>query len=243
MDLSQLSLRTGARLGAWCWAVAAPLFLAANVITGLGWHHPAYSWATDNISDLGNVHCGMWDTTRPRQVCSPWHPLMNTSIVLTAVLLAAGLILTWRTLGHGFLVRLAQSLLLLAAVGYVLAGRFPADVDENLHFLGALLIMVMGNLGLPLAGFAPRATVLGRLRALTLIAGVTALAGAVLFFGQRGLGVGVGAMERVAVFPLTSWCCCVGVVLLAKTHRARTAGRPGTGGIGVRTLGEAADRG
>ncbi|MFG1652958.1 DUF998 domain-containing protein [Micromonospora sp. NPDC049275] len=211
--------RTG-RTGALCWVVAAPIFLVASLVTGLRWRQPAYSWATHNISDLGNVHCGIWDTTRPRYVCSPWHPLMNAAMLTTAVLLAAGLLLTWRSLGRGGLVRSAQTLLLLAAGGYALAARYPADVDENLHVLGAFLIMGLGNVGLLLAGFAPNTTVLGRWRALTLAAGLTALAGTVLFFAQEGLGIGVGGMERVAVLPFPTWACCLGA-LLAETPADR----------------------
>jgi hypothetical protein len=54
------------RLGAYSWLLATPLFLAANVTTELAWRHPSFSWAANNISDLGNVTCGLWDTTRPR---------------------------------------------------------------------------------------------------------------------------------------------------------------------------------
>ncbi|PSK67176.1 hypothetical protein B0E53_00810 [Micromonospora sp. MH33] len=52
------------RLGAACWLLATPLFLAANVVVGLAWRQPPFSWATNNISDLGNVTCGRWDSTR-----------------------------------------------------------------------------------------------------------------------------------------------------------------------------------
>ena len=147
--------RTG-RVGALCWVVAAPVFLVASLVTGLRWRQPTYSWATHNISDLGNVNCGIWDTTRPRYVCSPWHPLLNAAMLTTAVLLAVGLLLTWRLLGRGGAVRSAQTLLLLASGGYALAALYPADVDENLHVLGAFLIMGLGNVGLLLAGFAPQ---------------------------------------------------------------------------------------
>ncbi|MEV4386017.1 DUF998 domain-containing protein [Micromonospora sp. NPDC049580] len=211
-----MNLNPAGRVGALCWVIAAPVFLVASLVTGLRWREPAYSWASHNISDLGNVHCGIWDTTRPRYVCSPWHPLMNAATLATAVLLAAGLLLTWRLLGRGAVVRSAQTLLLLAAGGYALAARYPADVDENLHVLGAFLIMGLGNVGLLLAGFAPHTTVLGRWRALTLAAGLTALAGTVLFFAQQGFGIGVGGMERVAVLPFPVWACCLGA-LLAET--------------------------
>ncbi|MHA4950041.1 DUF998 domain-containing protein [Micromonospora sp. SD19] len=204
--------RTG-RVGALCWLAAAPVFLVASLVTGLRWREPTYSWATHNISDLGNVHCGSWDTTRPRYVCSPWHPLMNTATLATAVLLAVGLLLTWRILGRGPVVRSAQTLLLLAAGGYALAAGYPADVDENLHVLGAFLIMGLGNVGLLLAGFAPSGTTLGRYRRLTLTAGLIALVGTALFAAQQGLGIGVGGMERIAVLPFPLWACCLGVSL------------------------------
>ncbi|MGC5378554.1 DUF998 domain-containing protein [Micromonospora sp. DT68] len=204
--------RTG-HVGALCWVAAAPAFLAANLVTGLRWQDPTYSWSTNNISDLGNVHCGIWDTTRPRYVCSPWHPLMNTAMLATAVLLAAGLLLTWRILGRGGVARSAQALLLLACIGYALAARYPADIDENLHVLGAFLIMGVGNVGLLLAGFAPGSTLLGRWRRLTLAAGLTALVGTVLFAAQQGAGIGVGGMERIAVLPFPLWACCAGVLL------------------------------
>ncbi|MET8349518.1 MULTISPECIES: DUF998 domain-containing protein [unclassified Micromonospora] len=218
-----MNLNRTTRVGALCWVAAVPIFLAANLVTGLRWRHPSYSWATHNISDLGNVHCGIWDSSRPRYVCSPWHPLMNTATLATAVLLAAGLLLTGRILGRGGVVRSAQTLLLLATGGYALAAVYPADVDENRHVLGAVLIMGVGNLGLLLAGLAPGTTMLGRWRRLTLTAGLTALVGTVLFFAQQGLGIGVGGMERVAVLPFPLWACCLGVLLAEPPGGGRSA--------------------
>jgi len=218
-------------LGALCWLVAGPLFLAANVMASLGWRDPRFSWATNNISDLGNVHCGVWDTTRPRYVCSPWHGPMNAAVILTGILLAAGILLAWRAAaraarsagagsagGSAVAARAAMVLLLFASVGYGLAGAFPADVDENPHFLGALLVLVVGNVGLLVAAFATR----GRARAWTLVAAGVAIAGAVLFFDQQSLGIGLGAMERLAVFPLPVWACCTGTGLLT-AHLAALA--------------------
>lgn len=138
---------------------------------------------------------------------------MNTATLTTAALLTVGLLLTWRILGHGPVVRSAQTLLLLATGGYALAAVYPADVDENLHVLGAFLIMGLGNVGLLLAGFAPSGTTLGRCRRLTLTAGLVALAGTTLFVAQQGLGLGVGGMERIAVPPFPLWACCLGVLL------------------------------
>ncbi|MFI7220688.1 hypothetical protein [Micromonospora maritima] len=81
------------RLAAACWLLATTLFLAANVGVGSAWRNPRFSWADHNVSDLGNVGCGVWDTTRPRLVCSPWHPAMNATFVAVGVLLALGVLL------------------------------------------------------------------------------------------------------------------------------------------------------
>jgi hypothetical membrane protein len=213
-------------LGALCWHVAGPLFLAANLLASLGWRDPRYNWATNNISDLGNVHCGVWDTTRPRYVCSPWHTPMNAAFILTGMLLAAGILLGWRAAARAaagpaadatgarrraVAARTTMVLLLFAALGYGLAGAFPADVHENQHFLGALLVLLAGNVGLLAAAFTTR----GRARAWTLVAAGVAVTGALLFFDRQSIGIGVGAMERLAVFPLPIWACCAGTGLLA----------------------------
>jgi hypothetical membrane protein len=199
------------RLGAACWLLAAPLFLAANVIVGLAWRRPPFSWATHNISDLGNVTCGLWDGTRPRPVCSPWHAAMNGATAATAALLALGVLLTWPALGRGAAATAARLLTLAAAAGYALAAAAPADVDENRHFLAALLIFVLGNLGMLVAALARRSPVLGGMRAASLVLGSTGMAGVVFFFGRVDLGIGVGGMERVAVFPLLVWTMLVAV--------------------------------
>jgi hypothetical membrane protein len=193
------------RLGAYCWLLATPLFLIANVVVGLRWRHPAFSWSTNNVSDLGNVTCGRWDTTRPREVCSPWHAAMNSAMIATGVLLAAGVLLTWSVLGHGVATRVAQMLALAGAAGYLLAGAYPADVNENNHFLAAVLIFFLGNAGLVTASLARPPSVLASMRTVSLALGVIGLAGTALFLAKVGLGIGIGGMERVAVFPLFLW--------------------------------------
>ncbi len=223
-------------LGALCWLVAGPLLLAAHLLAALGWHDPRYDWAADTIGDLGNVHCGVWDTARPRDVCSPWHGSMNAAVVLTGLLLAAGILVGWRgAVARGAAARAAQSLVLLAAAGYVLAGAFPADVDGRLHLPGELLVLLVGNLGLLVAGLAAR----GRVRAWTLAAATVAIAAALLFFDGQAMGIGVGSMQRLAVLPLPLWACCVGTGLLAG-HLNALADDLSAGDVGQRYLADPA---
>jgi hypothetical membrane protein len=215
------------RLGAISWLLVAPLFLVSNIVIGLGWRDPSFSWATHNISDLGNVTCGVWDTSRPREVCSPWHALMNMAFIATGTLLALGVLLTWSALGSGAATRATQLLTLAGAGGYVLAGWYPADVNENNHVLGALLIFILANVGMVAAALARRSPVLAPTRPVSLALGLVGLTGTALFLAQVDIGIGVGGMERVAVFPLLVWTVTVGVRLLRHRRGTHDAGFKG----------------
>ncbi|MGX1617847.1 DUF998 domain-containing protein [Micromonospora chalcea] len=202
------------RLAGACWLLATASFLVANVIVGLAWDQPRFSWAEHNISDLGNVTCGVWDTSRPRPVCSPWHPAMNAVLVGAGLLLALGALLAHRALRPGRAAAVAVASIVTAGCGYVLAGLYPADVDENLHVLGALLVFVFGNAALLAAALAGRSPLLRELRTVSAVLGLLGLAGTVLFLSRVDAGIGVGGMERVAVFPLFAWVTTAALRLL-----------------------------
>ncbi|MFD2762896.1 DUF998 domain-containing protein [Micromonospora eburnea] len=139
------------------------------------------------------------------------------------MLLALGVLLTWSALGRGAATTAARLLALAGAGGFVLAGAYPADVNENNHFLAALLIFVLGNVGMIVAALARRSPVLGAVRAGSLALGLTGLVGTALFLAQVDLGIGVGGMERVAVFPLFAWTVVVAVRVLRAGRRERGA--------------------
>lgn len=211
---------TVARIGAVAWIVGATQFLVANVVGQAAWTTP-YSLAHNNISDLGVVSCGVFDEEFPRYICSPLHTLVNASMIAQGILLAAGVALTARLWGKGFVSRAAQVLLVLAGLGYVFAGVWPADVNLDGHVLGAFLILILGNLGLLLAGFAPRTSLVGRARWFTLVLGLVALTAMWLHF-QRQFGVlGLGGSERLAVFPLQLWTLVVGGLTLVSARSSR----------------------
>ncbi|WP_163572417.1 DUF998 domain-containing protein [Fodinicola feengrottensis] len=77
------------RIAAVAWIVGAASFFVAHIVTQLDWPTP-YSWAGNNISDLGNLHCQIWDDTRPRYVCSPAHAVMNTGVFVEGALVILG---------------------------------------------------------------------------------------------------------------------------------------------------------
>lgn len=208
------------RVGSISLLLATIVFIAANLIVPLGWRDPTFDWTLHNVSDLGNVTCGIWDATRPRFVCSPWHTAMNVSLGATGVLLCTGMALTWRHVGQGVIARVSQTLVLAGASGYAIAGLWPADIDENAHVLGALLIFVLGNAGVTISAAVRRSPVLGSLRILSATLGSVGLVGTALFLAQLDIGIGVGGMERVALFPLFAWVVVVAIRSFGQNHRA-----------------------
>ncbi|MDT0611158.1 DUF998 domain-containing protein [Streptomyces lancefieldiae] len=199
------------RIGYCAWISGVVQFFVVHAIVESAWARP-YSWSRNNISDLGNARCALQSEPTPRYVCSPDHDLMNVSFGVLGTLLVVGAVLVggapWR---KGTVATAARSLLAGAGVGFVWAGLAPADVNEDQHVLGALLIMGAGNVGLLLAGFGLTDRVPGPLRRLTSLLGIVAITALGLFLSRHYLGLGMGGMERVAAFPLLVWTVLVGV--------------------------------
>ncbi|WP_177164873.1 DUF998 domain-containing protein [Streptomyces sp. 2112.3] len=211
------------RIGAAAWIVAVVQFLVVQLVVEAGWRTP-YSWAENNISDLGNISCRIWDDSRPRYVCSPLHDVMNAGFAVHGVLLFVGILLAGSCWGRGGISVSSRILLVISAGGWVLVGVVPADVDENLHVVGALLIMGLGNLGLLLTGFSPRGSLFGGLRSVTLSIAVVTVFAAWMFFGQHDPGIGMGSLERIAACALDAWTLVMALAIL-RARRPDTAGK------------------
>lgn len=219
-----------ARFGAAMWIVAVVQFVVIQVVVQSAWTTP-YSWAHNAISDLGGVRCGMSGPDNPpeRYLCSPWHGAMNAAIVAMGIGLVGGVLLTGFAWRRRRSLRAARVFFIAAGAGFVLAGFNPWDVDLDMHVLGAFLIMAGGNIGLLLAGLGSRDGVFSRLHVGTLCAGVVALAATTFGFSHHYLGLGIGGMERVAIFPLVLWMAAAGISLLAQAP-ARAVGGGSVGG-------------
>jgi hypothetical membrane protein len=199
-----------------------PLLLMVNLFTEAAWPI-AYSWANNNISDLGNVGCGFFDG---RDICSPRHIVFNIGVILIGCLVGAGVVLARTAWGRGGRANLARSCILLAAAGYVLVGVFPADVNLGMHLLAALLVMPIANIGLLASGFVRRDAALWKARWTSRALGAAAFIASYWHFAGPWLGIGKGGMERIAVFTLLFWLGGIGVFLLHTRHRRTARVRP-----------------
>src|SRR5689334_5633654 len=97
------------------------MFFSVHLIVQAAWSHPTYSWAANNISDLGNVYCQHWGDNH-RYVCSSRHALMNLGFIGTGILITIGALLAGDFLRNRSLVRAARWLLVLDGFAFALAG-------------------------------------------------------------------------------------------------------------------------
>jgi hypothetical membrane protein len=204
------------RLGAVFWLVGIAVYFAVHLFVESAWTRP-YSWSLNNISDLGNVKCGAWGDDA-RYVCSPLHAWMNAAFLIHGAMTALGFVLTWRWWRTGIASTASRSLMMLAGIGFMLAGFAPADTNENLHVLGALMIFLLGNIGLMLAWHSVPMSLAPRVRFYPLVLGCAGLIAMMLFAGKHDLGFGPGGMERLVVSPLQLFTLTAGIFVLTRAN-------------------------
>jgi hypothetical membrane protein len=208
------------RAGGLAFFVGAVQFVIAMVITQLGWTTP-YSLSKNYISDLGAAHCGYWTGVDPRYICSPWHLVFDTSIVILGLLSILGAYLIRSALRTGWAPALGLVLFALSGVGAIGVGLSPEDVDLTVHTASALTSFVASNTALILLGISmirdPRwRTGFGSFGVVLGFVGWLAL---VLFVSDHYLGIGVGGMERLIVCPTLLWAAVIGVQLVRGRFR------------------------
>jgi hypothetical membrane protein len=174
-----------------------------------------------DISFLGITSCGPFTLPQSSQtfdVCSPLHDVYNTAIVLFGLLTIAGAILTRPAWPPGRLASIGIALVILGAIGAILAGLFTADQDLGMHAAGALLHFVLTSVGTVLLGVAvlDRRTSLG---AFSIACGAISLTAFILYGSQIDLGLGRGGMARLASYPCTLWLVVTGATLLMLRNR------------------------
>lgn len=197
-------------------------FFVAEILTRAAWTIP-YDWTDRFLSDLGNTSCQpfrYYTTDMYLPVCSPRHALMNGSFILLGVLLGAGLTLTRRAWPPGRGTVVGRALVAWAAVSWIMVGLAPENENIVVHGLGAMGIFVVGNAGVLVLGFATRGAPEWRVPAvLGLLLGAFGLVMSILFLCNQFLGLGLGTMERLAIYPLIVWAATAGAVMIAGRRR------------------------
>jgi hypothetical membrane protein len=204
------------RLGGAALLVGAVQFVVAMAVTQIGWTTP-YSLTTNYISDLGAAHCGYWTGVDPRYICSPWHAVFDSSIVILGLLSIIAAYLIRDALRSGWFPALGLVLFALSGAGAIGVGLSPEDVNLQVHTASALLSFAAGNTALLVLGAAMwRAAPWGPgFGAVGLILGAVGWVALTVFATGHWGPVGPGGWERLIVAPVLMWAAVVGVRLLA----------------------------
>jgi hypothetical membrane protein len=212
--MTQSSERLALLVGGGAWILNAVYFVGQGIAQA-AWRAP-YSLIDNRVSDLGSTTCGT--TLANAYICSPLHAVMNSTFVLTGVLILVGLFLTWSVWPRRRLTTWGLVLLGVAGAGTILIGLSPENVNVFVHLVGALNIPA-GNVAMILLGLAIWRDRRGMAR-FSLLAGVVGLLGMLAGpFLVILTGHGGGLAERIALYPLIIWLIVFGLSVVADRVR------------------------
>ena len=175
-------------------------YFVCQIIVAASWREP-YSLANNYISDLGNTVCGPYQLN---YVCSPLHLLMNLSFVVQGIILIVGAILLARRHSADIWLRWGLIGLGIGGIGSIFVGLFPENTLEYIHYTGAILAFVAGNLGLIILSKS-QLSLTPALRCLSSAGGIIGLFALMLIAAHQYIGLGIGGLERVVAYPQTLW--------------------------------------
>jgi hypothetical membrane protein len=164
--------------GVFFFIAATQFFLGLLIAEAL---YPGYSIAQNYISDLG---------------VGPSALIFNTSVFLLGVIMIVGTYFFHRT----FHIKVFTVFLIVAALGSMGVGVFTEN-SEPMHSTASLLVFLFGSLS---AIYSFRVMKLP-FSLISIFLGVMSLFALVLFATQQYLGLGVGGMERMIVYPILMW--------------------------------------
>lgn len=138
----------------------------------------------NNISDLGNE-----DLVGPTVAT-----IANASFIISSILIIFGCIIAFNLIDDK-LWNIGLALMILSGVGSLLVGLFPENTIGFLHYTGALLVFIFGNISIILLGLATKETWI------TVLGGIS-LGFLPLFTLGKNLKYR-GLIERIISFPQT----------------------------------------
>lgn len=176
--------------------VAASQFVIGMVVAEARFTNYSYSISANYISDLG---------------VGPSAMIFNSSVFLMGLLILIGAYFFQRA----FNFKLLTLLLVLTAIGAMGVGVFT-EHSGNVHLVVSLIAFLFGGL----SSIESYKLVKRPFSIIAVILGLMALGALVLYGAQIYLGLGVGGMERMIVYPILLWGAGIGGYLLANQEKA-----------------------
>jgi len=172
--------------------------------------YSGYSISDNYISDLG---------------VGPSSMIFNSSVFLMGLLLIIGTYFLQRA----FHFELLTVMLVLTAIGAMGVGVFTEDFG-TIHAVVSLITFLFSGLSAIFSVICSYVHKFSLVKmpfsAISVILGLITLGALGLFVGKIYLGLGVGGMERMIVYPVLMWIAGFGGYLIAYPEERRTQQKP-----------------
>lgn len=108
-----------------------------------------YRFLNHAMSDLGVTSCGNYTySIAPHDICSPDHFWMNVLFIINGLTLSIGVLYISQKLKKTKITQLATAFILILALGNIVSGFIPADINLFWHSIFAQLGMLTVLAGL-----------------------------------------------------------------------------------------------
>lgn len=205
-------------IGPTAW-IASLQYFVVQFLTARAWT-TQFNFFVNPISDLGNTVCGQYFD---RYVCSPLHVLMNLSFLLLGITMMIGSVLIYQEFKETNYSAVGFGFMALSAFGTMLIGLFPENTISAIHFAGALLPFLLGNLGMIILSQVLELP--AWLRNFTLFLGLLGLAALPILAFHTRLDLSIGGIERIVAYPQTIWLIVFGVYISRDHYMTAKAGQ------------------
>ncbi|MBS4191765.1 DUF998 domain-containing protein [Bacillus sp. FJAT-49705] len=102
-----------------------------------------YSFLNHAMSDLGVTSCGEYTySIAPHEICSPYHFWMNVLFIVNGITFSIGVLYLSQKLEKTRLNKMATVFILLLALGNIVSGFIPADINLFWHSIVSQIGMI-----------------------------------------------------------------------------------------------------
>jgi hypothetical membrane protein len=162
---------------------------------------PSYSVSSNYISDLGAMcRAGICTIYQPSSI------IFNSSIVILGIMIALSSYYIYK-LFRSFVL---TSVVFLAGVGSIGVGVFP-ETYGVLHTIFSIITFIPASLIPLVASFVVRDSFF---RIFSVAMSTLSIISLVLFISRNDLGLGIGGIERLIVYPILFWALFFGGYIL-----------------------------
>lgn len=187
---------------AYLWIIAFILLNLIQLICGLTWDSPGYSWRAQTIGELSGTGF-------------PLNKALDYILVFQGAVIAVGVWAVKSLWRKSIFTTPARALLTLAGLGYIVTGLWPVNIDTDAYAVfGYAPILLFGSAGLIITCVAMNNKRFPVLWAVSSLLGIVSFLFGFLYHIEIYFGLGKGIMERIWIYMPLIWSVLIACSIL-----------------------------